>query len=225
MSDFVLYNYFRSSSSFRIRIIFHLKDIPFEYRPVHLINNGGEQNQQDFRKLNPSGEVPTLVHNNGSAVTTIAQSMAIALYLNDYCVQKKIGSNLLSDNESLRAKIIQFCEIINSGIQPLQNLSVLNYLEKNFNSTTEQKELWTKHWITKGLTSIEKILEQTSNEFCFGKQITLADCFLIPQVFAAKRFNVDIQAFPLISKIDSKCNQLEAFIRAHPSEQIDSPKN
>jgi maleylacetoacetate isomerase len=188
---------------------------------VHLINNGGEQNSPTYRQLNPSGEVPLLVHyKNSQLVATIGQSMAIIQYLEDILPSPQ----LFPAGPEKKAEVIQFCEIINSGIQPLHNLKILNYLEKDLKITSDQKIKWTQLWISSGLTTLEKLLEKTSGDYCFGDSITAADCFLIPQIFAAARFEVSLDAFPLINKINNRCVQLEAFKKAHPSQQVDSPK-
>lgn len=215
MSQIQLYNYFRSSTSYRVRIALHHKSLNFIYKPVHLLNNGGEHHSDEYRKLNPQEEVPTLVHDGKS----IAQSFAIIEYLDEVFPQNR----LLPDDKIQRAQIRQFCENINSFIHPLSNLKVLQYLEKNHGYDQKQKEGWVQHWSHMGLKATEEILKATASTFSFGKNITMADLFLVPQVFSARRFNVDLTDYPTICRIDEECGLLDAFKKAHPFRQIDTP--
>jgi maleylacetoacetate isomerase len=210
---FVLYSYFRSSASYRIRIALHYKKIQFKYVSVHLMQNGGEQFTAGYRKLNPQAQVPCLIHNN----QPISQSMAIIQYLEDVCREPALVPNSPYD----KALVMQFCELINSGIQPLQNISVTNELAKNYNFSNEQKTNWIRHWNKMGLASLEETLKITAGHFCIGDTVTAADCFLIPQIFSAKRFGVDISIYPTILKICQQANELEAFQLAAPENQPD----
>ena len=116
---------------------------------------------------------------------------------------------------------MQICEILNSGIQPLQNLKVHKELETHFGFSKEDIGRWTKHWIQSGFENLESLLERTAGTFCFGGEVTAADCFLIPQCFAARRFDVKVEDFPLIHRIETKAVTLPAFAKAHPSRQPD----
>ncbi|MBL7670454.1 MAG: maleylacetoacetate isomerase [Bdellovibrionaceae bacterium] len=216
MDPMTLYNYYRSSTSYRVRIALYYKKIAFEYKPVHLLMGGGEQYKQEYRQLNPMSEVPTLVHGK----LTIAQSMAILEYLEELFPTPA----LLPKDSYLRAKIRQFCENINSFMHPINNLKILQYLEEKHSYDQKAKEGWVQYWMPKGFGATEKLLEEFSGKFCFGDELTLADLFLIPQVFTAQRFHVDLSSYPLIRKINDECLQLEAFVQAHPQLQIDAPK-
>ena len=216
MSNLNLFNYFRSSTSYRVRIALEIKNLKYEYTPVHLLNNGGEQNSEAYRKLNPIGGVPTLMHNDKA----ISQSLAIAEYLDDAFPETPL---LFPKDIFLKAKVRQFCEIINADIHPLQNLKVMQYLEKQAHFTPEQKSSWLNKWIVKGLTAAEKTLEPYAGQYCFGDTLTAADAFLIPQLFSSKRFSIDISHFQLLSKINENCLNQEAFKKAHPYRQIDTP--
>lgn len=218
MSDLILYNYFRSSTSYRARIVLELKNLSYDYRPVHLLNNGGEQNTEPYRKLNPTGGVPTLVHKG----QTIAQSFAIIEYLDEAFPST---TKILPQDPFLKAKIRQFCETINADIHPLQNLKVTKYLETNLNASAEQKSAWLTKWISEGLTALEKILETYSGRYCFGDTVTAADAFLVPQLFSAERFGIDPKQFKKLSEINSRCLELAAFKKAHPFRQIDTPND
>lgn len=216
MQNLILYNYFRSSTSYRVRIALALKGVTYEYKPVHLLNNGGEQNAESYRNLNPLGGVPTLV----DADQTISQSLAIIEYLDEKHPQI---NPLFPKNIFLKAKVRQFCELINADLHPLQNLKVMQFLDKQFGLTAEQKQLWLNKWIHSGLTAAEKTIESFAGKYCFGDTITAADLFLIPQVFSAKRFNIDTSNYKILEKINSNCESLDAFKKAHPYRQIDTP--
>jgi len=216
MSDLVLYNYFRSSASYRVRIALHQKNLSFDYKAVHLLNNGGEQNAPDYKALNPAAEVPTLIH----GTRNLSQSMAILQYLDEAFPQ-----HLMFPKDSFaKAKVIQFCEGINCT-QPYQNLRTLQFLEREFQFTETQKNKWLQEWIGRNLESSEKILQTTAGEFCFGGQVTAADAFLIPQLFTAQRFNVDFSGYSTLRKIQENCLKTEAFIKAHPFRQVDTPED
>lgn len=217
MTDLRLYNYFRSSTSYRVRIALNLKKIPFEYFPIHLLNNGGEQNTTAYRDLNPIGGVPTLKHGN----KIISQSMAILEYLEEVFPNTE---SLLPQDPFLKAKIRQFCENINADIHPLQNLKLMQYLESKHNYTQEDKNLWCQKWIQQGLDACEKLILPFAKNYCFGEQLTIADVILIPQLFSAERFKVNLLDFPLLFKIQENCIHLSAFKMAHPYRQIDTPQ-
>lgn len=214
MNELILYNYFRSSTSYRARIALHYKNLKFEYKPVHLLNNGGEQHQINYRHLNPMGEVPTLVHNG----KILGQSMAIIEYLDDVFPTP----SLFPKDAFQKAQIKQFCENINSFMHPLGNLKVLQYLEKHHGYDQKKKEAWIGHWLHQGFQALEKMITPSS-QFCFNNQLSAADVFLIPQIFTAQRFNVALDKYEKLMKINEHCTQLEYFQKAHPFRQIDTP--
>ncbi len=216
MSNFTLHNYFRSSTSYRVRIALELKGLKYDYRPVHLVANGGEQNLPAYRQLNPIGGVPTLVH-NGKA---ISQSFAIIEYLDEIF---PLPMPLFSQDAFENAKIRQLCETINAEIHPLQNLKVMQYLETQLKADPEQKSKWLNKWISEGLKAFEESLSPYAGKYCFGDKITAADLFLIPQLFSSKRFGVDVSGFKKLAQINDNCLLLEAFKNAHPNRQPDTP--
>lgn len=216
MENITLYNYFRSSTSYRARIALNIKKLHYEYKPVHLINNGGEQNAENYRKLNPMGGVPTLVHNG----QVIAQSSAIIEYLDEAFPQTY---QLLPREAYARAQVRQFCQIINADTHAYANLKTLQYLEKNYKITAEQKSAWLNYWMHEGLAACEKFLEKTAGKFCFKDQITAADVFLVPGVTTAQRFEIDTKKYPSITRVFENCLKEAAFIQAHPFRQIDTP--
>lgn len=211
-----LYSYYRSSCSYRVRIALYLKNIPFEYIPIHLLKNGGEQKSKQYQKLNPEEQVPCIVHNN----QIIAQSMAILQYLEDL-----YPSPILFPTKE-KIQVINLCEIINSSIQPLQNLKVLKYLKSHYQISEYQKIQWIKFWMEKGFSVLEKkIKENKLSAFAVGRDLTAVELFLIPQIYNARRFNVNLKLFPRLLQIDNLCQTLPAFQKAHPDVQPDSPVN
>ena len=213
MNTLSLYSYYRSSCSYRVRISLYLKELSFDYKPVHLIKNGGEQFQDNFTKINSFSQVPCLKH--GEFV--LSQSLPILLYLEDL----KPKPSLLPTESFQKAEILSFCEMINSGIQPLQNFSVLKYVEIE---TQSDKNKWAKHWIQKGLESCESFLKTRAKSFCFENKLSLADLFLIPQMYNAKRFKINTKSFPTLEKINEHCLTIPAFQKALPENQADAPK-
>lgn len=208
-----LYSYFRSSSAYRVRIALNVKMVPYTIIPVHLLRSGGEQYSEIYKKVNPSAQVPTLV----DAERTIGQSMAILEYLDEEFPRPP----LLPASSYERAIVRQMCEVINSGIQPLQNLSVTQYLTNTLMATDDQKNQWLQLWIQRGFDSLETLLQQHSGHYSFGDQISIADCCLVPQVFSAKRFNIDLSPFPRALEVYNSCMQLTDFIKASPEKQPD----
>lgn len=210
-----LYSYYRSSCSYRVRIALNYKNISYDYIPVHLIQNGGEQRKDTYRKLNPKQEVPTLQNEN----ITLAQSMAIFLYLD----RLHIENPLFPKEFPYFEKCIELCEIINSGIQPIQNLSVLQKLQKDFSASDEKRNSWCQHFIKKGLEAYqEKLSLSQEGPYSMGEEVTAADMFLIPQLYNAHRFNVDMTNLKRLLDIEKNCLALKFFTNASPSTQPDA---
>lgn len=202
-----LYDYFRSSASYRVRIGLNLKQLAFEVRSVHLIKDGGEQHSPSYQKLNPQKRVPTLV-DEGCVIT---QSMSILAYL-----EKKYPSpSLYTSDVQLDAKIDTIANIIACDVHPLNNLSVLQYLTNTLQASDNDKTQWYHHWIHEGFSAIETMLQPGSN-YCVAGQVTLADICLIPQVYNAHRFDVDMSTYPTISRINAHCLTLPAFAESTP---------
>ena len=210
-----LYTYYRSSCSYRVRIALNYKGLDFRSLPVHLVKDGGEQYKTEYSSLNPKSEVPTLVDEN----ITLSQSVAIFLYLDRKYLTPSLFPKPFPDFE----RCVELIEIINSGIQPLQNVSVLIKLVKEHNFTEEDKVNWCKHFITKGLLAYQKKITAGAS-FSMGDEPTAADMFLVPQLFNAKRFGVDLDLIKPLLDIEENCNQLDAFKNAAPEAQADFPK-
>jgi len=208
-----LYDYFRSSASFRVRIGLNLKNVPYDLVPIHLTKNGGEQHSTHYDVINPHHLVPALQHDN----QVMSQSMAILEYLEE-CYPLP---PLLPDDPFLRAKVRAFALSIVADIHPLNNLRVLRYLTTEFAISEDEKAAWYQHWIHLGLQGLEvQLSKEGATPFAFGELPTLADICLIPQLYNARRFNCVLDAYPRLLAIDAHCQQLPAFQAAFPNEAV-----
>lgn len=206
----ILYSYFRSSCSWRVRIVLEWKGIEYEYKATHLLEDGGHQNSEIYKAINPMAQVPALVLNGN---TCLSQSIAIIEYLEEAYPEKP----LMPKDTLMRFQVREICEIIGSGIQPMQNLSVLKQFE------AEKQKAWGAQWNVKGLTALETKLKGRSGKYCVGDEVTLADCCLVPQLYHARRFEVNMEAFPTLLEIEANLAKLEPFYKAHADRQPDSP--
>jgi maleylpyruvate isomerase len=213
---FTLYSYFRSSAAYRVRIALNLKGITPDYRFVHLLKDGGQQHSEKYARLNPQELVPTLVH-DGHA---IGQSLAIMEYLDEV----KPEPPLLPKDPAGRARVRQLAYAVACDIHPVNNLRVLNYLRKPFGHNDEDVITWMTHWIDLGLGAIETMLSGSSEtgRFCHGDTPTLADICLIPQMANARRGRTNLDAFPILKRIEAACFELPAFDNAQPQKQPDA---
>lgn len=215
MTKPILYTYYRSSASWRVRLVLAYKGIETEFRYVNLVKDGGQQYSEDYAKLNPFKQVPTFIHDD----FIISQSLPIMEYLDEIFPQKPI----LPKDPKKKAQARQMCEMINSGIQPLVNLPVLNEAAR-LSGNDQTKIDWAKHWIDRGFVAFEKMLAKTSGKYCVGNDISMVDMCLIPQIHNANRNGVDMSKFPLITKISEECQKLEAFKKADWKNQDDCPE-
>jgi maleylpyruvate isomerase len=204
----ILLSYYRSSAAYRVRIALNLKQIKHTIEPVNLLKN--EHKSADYLAKQPQGLVPCLETNEGKF---LAQSGAILRYLDKLYPSSK----LLPPDPFQAAKIHSFVDMIACDIHPICNLRILNYITEDLKVHNEQKLAWYQHWITIGFEALESMLGKT--QYCFGEQVTLADIYLIPQVYNALRFEVDMGVFPHILNVYQNCNQLDAFIQAKPENQ------
>eukprot|EP00058_Branchiostoma_floridae_P003742 XP_002589230.1 hypothetical protein BRAFLDRAFT_120766 [Branchiostoma floridae] len=207
----LLYSYFRSSCAWRVRIALNLKGIEYDQAPVHLIKDGGQQNSEEYKQKNPMAQVPTLII-DGHKLT---QSMAILEYLEE----TRPDPPLLPKDPATRAKVRMIAETVNAGIQPIQNLSVLQKVGD------EKKMEWGHYWIDRGFTALETVLGETAGKYCVGDQVTMADLCLVPQLYNATRFKVDLSKFPAITRVCGNLAELEAFKAADYSRQPDTPED
>nr|WP_067299096.1 maleylacetoacetate isomerase [Marinobacterium profundum] len=206
-----LFTYFRSSAAYRVRLALNLKGIEHRLTPVNLLT--GEQLGEAYRRLNPQGLLPALKLDSGALLT---QSSAILEYLETVYPQ----TPLLPADPVAAAQVRAWANLIACDIHPLDNLRVLKYLKGSLNISDEDKTAWYLHWIREGFDVLEKQL--VAAPFCHGAEVTLADLYLIPQVYNALRFKLDMSAYPKILSIWEACNQLDAFDAARPEKQPDS---
>ena len=212
-----LYSYWRSSAAYRVRIALNLKQLSYVTVPVHLLNNGGEQHADEYRELNPQESVPVLL--DGARI--FRQSMAIIEYLEEAYPG---GASLLPSTARERARVRALAQTIACDIHPLNNLRVMQFLERDFSSPAVERERWSRHWITEGFRALQALLGDNSSMglYCEGDSPTLADICLVPQVYA-RRIGVDLAAYPDIVRIEQQCLALPAFEAARPENQPDAP--
>jgi maleylacetoacetate isomerase len=214
--DFVLYGYFRSSAAFRARIALNLKGIKPELRFVHLLRNGGEQHSPEYKSLNPQELIPALVHDGH----TITQSLAIIEYLDEIVPQPP----LLPPDAAGRARARSLAYAVACDIHPVNNLRVGRYLKRNLGQTDEAVTSWQRHWITVGFDALETMLSSSpdTGAFCHGDLPTIADICLIPQIANARRAELDIAMWPMLSQIEAHALKHPAFDAALPKNQPDA---
>lgn len=215
-----LYGYWRSSAAYRVRIGLNLKGLAYESVPVHLIRDGGEQHSPAFADTNPQKLIPVLQHGE----RMIRQSLAILEYLDETWWD---GPNpLLPATARERARVRALAMLVACDIHPLNNLRVLQYLEREWNAPQPERDEWVRHWIREGFDAFEALLvdDPATGMFCEGDAPTIADCCLIPQVYNARRFGVDMTPYPTIRRIEAECLALPAFQSATPEKQADAPQ-
>lgn len=207
-----LFGYWRSSASYRVRLVLQLKGLSYEQHPVHL--GKGEQKEKAYRRLNPQGLVPYLVDDD----VQVGQSVAIMEYLDETYPAHPLMPSAPVD----RARVRQIVNMIACDIHPLNNLRVLNYLEQELGQGKTQRDTWYRHWIDETFKALEPLLMTTAGVYSVGNEVTLADCMLVPQVYNARRFNIALDDYPTINRIVANCEQLQAFVQAAPANQPDA---
>ena len=208
-----LYNYFRSSAAYRVRIALNLKGQDYDSTPIHLTRDGGKQFEAGFRAINPQMRVPALKLDDG---TILLQSLAIIEYIDEVAPQPP----LLPKDPVARAQVRAVSQIIACDIHPLDNVAPLTYLRKQMKQDEDSVNAWYKHWVVAGLDAIEALIP--GGTYCFGNQVTLADICLVPQLYNARRFKVDLAKYPKIVAADAACQKLPAFEQAKPENQPDA---
>lgn len=211
-----LHGYFRSSASYRVRIALNLKGIEYKQAYVHLTRNGGAQFEPAFRAMNPQALVPVLDADG----QCISQSLAILEFLEETHPQPA----LLPAQAMERAYVRQLALAVACDLHPLNNLRVLKYLSEELEVSEDRKKSWIHHWMRVGFEAFEGWLGRTAtgSGFCFGDSPTIADCCLIPQMFNARRFDVPLESYPTLLRIEAHCQSIEDFKRAHPYAQRDA---
>jgi len=215
-NDFALYGYFRSSAAFRARIALNLKGIEPELRFIHLLKEGGQQHTAEYKTLNPMELIPALVH-DGQLIT---QSLAIMEYLDEIVSEPPI----LPKDALGRARVREIACVIACDIHPVNNLRLAQYLKREFHISDEQQANWQRHWITLGFEALEKMLSlsKDTGTYSYGDSPTVADICLIPQIFNARRVNLEVERYPTLSRIFAHAMQHPAFDAAQPKNQPDA---
>jgi maleylpyruvate isomerase len=211
-----LYGYWRSSSAWRVRIALGWKGIAFVNQPVHLVRDGGEQHGETYRALNPMEEVPTLEWEAEGQTRRLGQSLAIM----DFLERVAPSPPLWPSDPFLRGRAQQLAEVVNSGTQPLQNMTVLKRVKETLRG---DEVAWAQHFISRGLAALESLGGETAGQFLVGDAVSIADVCLVPQLYSGRRYGVDTLAYPLLSRVEAACCALPAFIAAHPDQQPDAP--
>ncbi|NWO02706.1 MAG: maleylacetoacetate isomerase [Idiomarinaceae bacterium] len=209
-----LYGYWRSSASYRVRIALNLKGLAYEYEPVHLVKDGGQQHSEAYRKLNPARLVPTFIDGD----VRLNQSLAIIEYLEECYPDTPLLPSAPTDKAKARALAYDLaCEL-----QPVTNLRVLQYLTGELNCSDEQRSAWIANWVEKSFTAFEQRLTEYAGDYCYGNSVTLADICLIPQVYNAQRFNLDLTSYPTLMAVHERLQALDAVQQARPENQADA---
>lgn len=211
-----LYTYYRSSAAYRVRIALNFKDVAYEPVPIHLLREGGQQHRPEYRQVNPQGLVPAIEVDG----RVISQSLAIIEYLEERYPQPP----LLPADRADRAIVRSMALGIACDVHPLNNLRVLNYLRQQLALDDGTVQRWYAHWLTQAFTALEELVTRYSGDGkrCFGNQVTLADVYLVPQMFSARRFKCDVSAYPTLRGISETLEQIPAFIAARPDMQPDA---
>ncbi|AKT38581.1 maleylacetoacetate isomerase [Chondromyces crocatus] len=212
-----LHGYWRSSATWRVRIALAYKGIEHEYIPVNIIRDGGEQHLDTYGAVNPMRQVPVLEIEVGGAPLRLAQSLAIIEFLDERFPTPR----LLPEDRYLRARTRQLAEIINAGIQPFQNLGTSLHLREAFGV---DDKTFSHRYIERGLAAFQAVAEETAGRYCVGDEVSMADACLVPQLYASRRFGVDVSPYPTLLRIEEACMLLPAFQAAHPDRQPDAPK-
>ena len=210
-----LYSYYRSSAAYRVRIALELKGLSYDYIAVNLVR--AQQKSGDYLARNPQGLVPALETEEG---VLIAQSVAIMEWLEEAHPEPA----LLPSDPLQRAAVRSTVNSIACDIHPLNNISVLNYLQNPLGTSPEQVQVWYGKWVDRGFEALEASLKKNSGLCCYGDLPGMADACLIPQVYNALRFDVQMREYANIMKVWEHCNTLDAFARAHPDAQPDAPE-
>ena len=208
-----LYNYFRSSAAYRARIALALKDIPYESVFVHLAKDGGHHKRPEYRAVNPQMRLPALALSSGE---TLIQSLAIIEYLDEVYPDPAF----LPVDAIDRARVRAVAQIIACDIHPLNNLVALNYLKGPLKHDQAATDDWYRNWVVQGFDALEALIRP--GPYAFGAHVTLADICLVPQVFNARRFKVDMAKYPKLAAAEAACQKLPAFDRARPENQPDA---
>jgi maleylpyruvate isomerase len=211
-----LYTFFRSSASYRVRIALNVKGLAYEQAAIHLRRGGGEQLKPAYKAINPQALLPAL-EDDGQV---FSQSLAIIEYLEERYPKPPLLPSGVADRAIVRSMAL----LIACEVHPIQNLRVLNHLKSDHKQSDDDTIRWARHWINLGLSTLEQMVNSVSSQgdFCFGQTPTIADLCLVPQLGNARRFGVDLSAYPKLLAIEAACMSLPAFVNAAPEQQPDA---
>ena len=217
MERLCLFSYWRSSAAYRVRIGLNLKGLAYDIMSVHLVREGGEQHSDSFREANPQKLVPVLQHGH----RMLRQSLATLEYLDEMWPSPPLLPATARDRQRVRA----LAQLVACDVHPLNNLRVLQYFEREWGVPKSERDVWVKHWIEDGFAAMEAMLDHhpSTGRYCDGDMPTIADCCLVPQVYNARRFGIDMSAYPTMLRIEQTCLALPAFEAARPENQPDAP--
>jgi maleylpyruvate isomerase len=212
-----LYSYYRSSSAWRVRLVLSWKKVEYEYAAVNLAPGTSAQHAAEFSVKNPLKQVPVLEWTRGEEVLRLTQSVAICEYLEELYPEP----SLMPREPLARARVRQLVETVTSGIQPLQNTGTLAEVARL--TSADAARVWAQNAVRQGLPALEAFARAHGGAFAVGDAVTLADVYIVPQLYNARRFELDLSPYPKLVEIDARASALDAFVRAHPDNQIDSP--
>jgi maleylacetoacetate isomerase len=217
-----LYTYWRSSAAYRVRIALNFKGLAYASVPKHLVRDGGEQKRPEYLALNPQGLVPALAEADGFV---IPQSLAICEYLEEIHPEPRLLPGSARDRATVRGMALA----IACDTHPLNNVPVAGYLRREFGADDAAVQRWMAHWIDRGFTALERWVAKLSRDvpadgqlYCHGSQVSLADVCLVPQMYNARRFNIDLAPYPRLVSICRHLEGLPAFAAARPEAQGDA---
>ncbi len=218
-SGLQLHTYWRSSAAYRVRIGLALKGLDCVHHPVHLLEGGGRQHAPDYAALNPQRLVPVLRHDGH----VVRQSLAILEYLDEAWPDHP---RLLPDGAAARARVRALSQLVACDVHPLNNLRVLQFFEREWHVPRSECDDWVRHWMEVGLGAMEAMLaaDAATGMFCHGDAPGMADCCLVPQLYNARRYGMDVDAWPTLARIERACLALPAFAAAAPAAQADAPQ-
>lgn len=214
-----LYGYWRSTATWRVRIGLSYKQIPFEYEAVNLRKEKGDQHSDGYKEKNPMSQVPLLEFNDPKSGRQVRLTQSVAIL--EYLEESFGGVPLLPKEPVARAKARQIAELVNAGIQPLQNLSVNQYVK---NQLQGDEKAWTTYWVQKGLVALEALVKESAGRFSVGDSVSMGDLFIVPELYYARTFPMPLEAYPTLLRVEAACMALPSFVSAHAENQPDAPK-
>jgi maleylpyruvate isomerase len=213
-----LYDYWRSSAAYRVRIALNLKGVAYDLQEVHLVKDGGAQKTPTYRSLNPQGLVPALQLDDDQV---LQQSLAIMEYLDEIIPTPAF----LPKDPLARARVRAMAEIIACDIHPINNLRILQYLKRQLGQGEDAINTWYRHWIAEGFRGLEELAARHGGKYLFGDSITLADICLVPQMYNARRYDTDLTPYPKLREVDARCQEHEAIAKASPDRHPAAVQN